>query len=103
MRYLGISPAEKAKLKDNKDLHRAYLAQIRKYHSDQVHNEETKKEYDEITKCIALAYDEIKRKEPEFQQAAKEAELFTDEDEIAEKMFGKRYNEVKMTLYSSGN
>ena len=60
-------------------------------------------ENEEISKCITRAYEELKKNSPTYNKALNMEDLNPFEDEVSEKLFGKRYVDIKHTLYSSGN
>jgi hypothetical protein len=88
----------------DKDLHRAYLNQVKKFHSDNVQSEERKREFEEITKCIIAAYDHLKREDENYRDPASTyPAAFYEEEELAQLLFGKSYHEIKYEMYAPGN
>lgn len=67
-------------------------------------SEEAKKEFEEITKCIIAAYEELKKEDENYKESTKsEKVIFFEEEEIAQRLFGKGYQEIKYSMYAPGN
>ena len=60
-------------------------------------------ENEEISKCITRAYEELKKNSSSYNKGFNMQDLNPLEDEVSEKLFGKKYVDIKHTLYSSGN
>ena len=83
---------------------RQYLSMVKKYHSDVVVDPVQKVKNEEITKCIIQAFDRISSDRIRVQiNKGIYDKIYKDEDEIAMKIYGKKFNEIKYDLFKEGN
>jgi hypothetical protein len=77
---------------------------VKKYHSDGVVDPQQKGENEEITKCIIAAFDKISSERIRTQiDKGIYDKIYKDEDDIAMKIYGKKFNEIKYELFKEGN
>jgi hypothetical protein len=77
---------------------------VKKYHSDGVVDPVQKVENEEITKCIIQAFDKISSERIRTQiDKGIYDKIYMDEDEIAMKIYGKKFNDIKYELFKEGN
>jgi hypothetical protein len=73
---------------------------VKKFHSDNVQSDEKKREFEEITKCIIAAYDQLKKEDEQYRQPS--SSFYEEEEEVAQQLFSKSYNEIKYDMYATG-
>jgi hypothetical protein len=101
---LGYSSDTNISALTDTEVKRQYLSMVKKYHSDGVVDPVQKLQNEEITKCIIQAFDKISSERIRSQiEKGIYDKIYKDEDEIAMKIYGKKFDEIKYDLFKEGN